>query len=179
MSTRALLAAAAVVASAGFATAPHGEQWRTMSMDLCDEIKQGVTLELEGPAPGADAAALRVANRTGHELWFPAESTPAYRVEAQKERLIFWFGFFEQVYGEHQSQYMLPTMRRLPPGGELRFELQSAAFAAAAAAGVRNVSLGARVATRELPASRVRGQQPLEQYLQNSCVVTGSGTLRH
>lgn len=100
-----------------------------------------------------------------------ALQAPAFRVDEQAKTLTIWLGYFDEVYGEYKGRYMVPPLRLVPPGTALDLEMTAPALSQKLLEQILAPQVHARVATIELPHSRTRGQQPLEDYIQSSCAI--------
>ena len=118
------------------------------------------------------------ANRSKLPLWFPDEQEPAYRPNEKTGTVTVWFGYIEEVYGEYAARYMIPLMRVVPPGSDLKVDLTSPDLIRRVIDTPASIRLAARIATKELRHSQTRGDQPLDDYMRNSCVVHSSGSTR-
>lgn len=112
---------------------------------------------------------VEVFNCSRSTLWFPVEVAPAYRPNRQSHVLEVWFGYFDDVYGLQKGHYMLPAMHPVQPGEKFVFELASPPLIGGVLE-AKTVRVQARVATRAFESSRVRNEQPLDDYINNSIV---------
>ena len=116
------------------------------------------------------SAVVEYFNGTQSTLWFPIEQNPGYRQDANSKVISIWFGYFDDVHGLHKGQYILPAMRPLRPGETLQFELTSPVLARIVMVPGSKKRIGVRVATKAFSESRVRNEQPFEDYIANSIV---------
>ena len=136
----------------------------------CENIVRNTSVSVEIDARAAPKKVyLHFSNRSQQRLWFPEEREPSYRPE--QGRVTIWFGYLDEIYGQYAARYFMPPMRAVPPGQDLSFELTSGELVQQLAEPTRSVRLRARVATKELRESTIRGDQPLEDYIRSSCVV--------
>lgn len=112
---------------------------------------------------------VEVSNCSRTTLWFPVEVAPAYRPDRQSRVLEVWFGYFEDVYGFQKGDYVLPALHPVQPGEKFEFELASPPLVEGVLE-AKKVRVQARVATRAFESSRVRNEQPLDAYINNSIV---------
>ena len=112
---------------------------------------------------------VEVSNCSKSTLWFPVEVTPAYRPNKQSRVLEIWFGYFEDVYDLQKVHYMLPALHPVQPGDKFVFELASPPLVEDVLE-AKKIRVQARLATRAFESSRVRNEQPLDDYVNNSIV---------
>jgi hypothetical protein len=142
----------------------------------CEEIVRNVGLRLEldtHAKPGR--VYVTFTNRTSNPLWFPKLQEPSFKRDDSRRQLTIWLGYFDEVYGEFRGRYMLPPMQQVPPGQDLRLELTSIAIVQLLIDYQYSPLVLARIAREALPQTRVRGEQPLDQYIHSSCIVQSSG----
>lgn len=145
----------------------------------CREIAKNSSLRLELDTASKPArAVVQFSNRSGHDLWFPAEESPSYRPDERAGALRIWFGYFDEVYGQYRARYMVPPMRIVPPGETLALELKSPALIEKLSERRLTPQLLSRVATKQLRESRTRGEQPLEDYIEHSCTISSPATVQ-
>lgn len=113
-------------------------------------------------------AFLIFSNTSNSTLWFPFESSPAYRSDEKSRRMKIWFGYFDEVYGAH---YMLPMMQPVKPGEKFKFELAGRSLVHELSKVGMKTSIQVRVATKAFTQSRVRNNQPIDDYVNNSIVL--------
>lgn len=118
---------------------------------------------------------VEVSNCSRSTLWFPVEVAPAYRPNRQSRVLEIWFGYFEDVYGLQKGQYMLPAMHPVQPGEKFVFELASPPLIEGVLE-AEKIRVKARVATMAFESSRIRNEQPLDDYINNSIVFDSEGS---
>jgi len=144
----------------------------------CDQIEQNSSLRVEmdfSSQPGR--VYVRFVNRTRMRLWFPTQQEPAFKPDEQSKIVTIWFGYFDEVYGRHRGDYVVPRMRLVPPGSDLKFELTLPALVQRLSEQRLSPFIRARVATKEIVESRTRGEQPLTEYLQHSCAIQSAVTM--
>jgi hypothetical protein len=118
---------------------------------------------------------VEVSNCSRSTLWFPVEVAPAYRPNKQSRVLEIWFGYFEDVYRLQKGQYMLPVMYPVQPGERFVFELASSPLIDDVLE-AEQIRVHARVATIAFESSRIRNEQPLDNYINNSIVFDSEGS---
>ena len=151
---------------------------RIMEAD-CQQIARNSSLGIELDAKSQPPrAVVHFSNRTGRDLWFPAEQSPSYRPDERAGTLTIWFGYFDEVYGPYRGRYMVPPMRMVPPDGTLDLEIKSPELVQKLAESGLVPQLLSRVATKQLRESRTRGDQPLQDYLEHSCTIRSPGDAR-
>jgi hypothetical protein len=136
----------------------------------CDQIARNSSLKVELD-PQQGRAFVHFMNKSRVPLWFPAEEQPAFTPDLRAKTLVVRFGYFDEVFGQYKDRYMLPSMQLVRPGTDLKVQLTPPALVQRLLEQRLSPLLQARVATKELPASTIRGKQPLEDYIQHSCVV--------
>ncbi len=142
----------------------------------CDQIAHTTSLTIEfdvTPRPGR--AYVHFVNSTHMDLWFPAQEEPAFKADEEAKTLRIWLGYFDEVYGPYRGRYMLPPMRLVPGGRDVRFEIISPELVRMLLERRLSPRLQARLATKALTESRTRGEQPLEDYIRNSCMIQSVG----
>jgi hypothetical protein len=110
-------------------------------------------------------------NASQATLWFPVQGTPTYRPDEQSHLLHIWFGYFDEVDGVDKGHYMLPDMHAIKPGEKLEFELTSPKIRQELLKMRMKAKIRFRVATKAFAQSRIRNNQPIEDYINNSIVV--------
>lgn len=141
----------------------------------CGDIERGSSLGVEVDSRSHPGRAYNhFMNRTRMPLWFPAQQEPAFRPDERTKILIIWFGYFDEVYAQHSRDYMTPTMRMVSPGEDLTFEIVSPGIVQKLVDQRLSPQMYARVATRKMAENRTRGEQPLQEYLEYSCVIQSS-----
>lgn len=177
-----LLLLAGVLAASNYTSAPTQFEFarqRLMERE-CDPRTPNSNLNVEIEVRlHPSQAYIHFSNKTQAPLWFPAEQEPAFRPDVHGNIVTIWFGYFDEVYGEYAGRYMVPPMRQVPPGNDLTVEIKAPALVQILLERRLSPHLEVRLATKELPASRTRGEQPLQDYIQHSCVVrspTGAGS---
>ncbi|WP_411851534.1 hypothetical protein ACLB90_02855 [Stenotrophomonas sp. LGBM10] len=118
---------------------------------------------------------VEVSNFSGSTLWFPLQVAPTYRANRQSRVLEIWFGYFEEVYARLTGHYMLPAMHPVQPGEKFVFELASPSLIEGVLE-AKKIRVKARVATMALKSSRIRNEQPLDDYISNSIVFDSEGS---
>jgi hypothetical protein len=169
------------VAAAGCGDArKHAPSAKEKPMETnCDEIARNCSLVVElDESSEPPRAYVRFANNTRMGLWFPASPEPAFRPEEEPKSLKIWFGYSEEVHGKYAGRYMIPPMRLVPPGANCRVELTSPALLQKLVERRLAPVLEARVATIKLRQTRSRGEQPLDEYLQHSCVIQSADAVK-
>jgi RHS repeat-associated protein len=116
-------------------------------------------------------------NASESTLWFPIQPTPAYRLDKKSHVLNIWLGYFDEVHGQHEEHYILPSMHPVQPGEKFIFELASPALVQALLKTGTKTKIQVRVATKAFKASRIRNGQPFEDYINNSIVIDPDSTL--
>lgn len=109
-------------------------------------------------------------NNSNSTLWFPIEPDPAYRLDTKSCTLSIWFGYSDAINGRQFGQYMLPAMHPVRPGEEFKFDLTSPSLVQNVLKSRLKTKIQVRVATKDFPYSRVRNDQPFEDYIKNSVV---------
>ncbi|MBK5291551.1 MAG: hypothetical protein JJE04_07755 [Acidobacteriia bacterium] len=104
-------------------------------------------------------------------LWVPAEPLPSYRVDPQTRSVLITYGYFDDIYGTYRGQYMLPPMKKVDPGQRFRWRIEDPALLEKLLIPKTPSSVRLRVAIREFPTSTTRGDQPVDQYIEDSCSV--------
>ncbi len=66
---------------------------------------------------------------------------------------------------------MIPPMHLVPPGSDLNIEMASSALIEKLLEQSLQPQLQARIATKSLSENRIRGMQPLENYIEHSCII--------
>jgi hypothetical protein len=166
-----LLAVCVVVASGCRGKPEPTDIMRGQPMETeCDQIARNSSLKVELDLRQGRAL-VRFTNKTRVPLWFPAEEQPAFTPDAQARTLVIRFGYFDEVFGQYKGRYMLPSMQLVRPGTDLTIQLTPPALVQRLLEQRLSPLLQARVATKELAVSNIRGKQPLEDYIQHSCIV--------
>ena len=145
----------------------------------CDEISKTVTARVEIAASRPRRVNIRVRNASSMPLWVPAQSEPAYEFDAQGHRVTIWMGYFDQIHKDYRDRYVIPSMTAVQPGHELVNEITSPDLVEMIVEKGFAADLNIRVATRELRVSRVRGEQPLDDYIAHSCEISSNSTQDH
>jgi hypothetical protein len=117
-------------------------------------------------------------NASKATLWLPIQPTPSYRPDEKMHLLTIWFGYFDEVDGSHKGHYMLPAMHPVQPGEKFKFELTSHAIVQELLKTGMKTKIQVRVATKAFPHSRIRNDQPVEDYIHNSLVVDSVSSAR-
>jgi hypothetical protein len=144
----------------------------------CDDVSNGTMLAIESDTSSQPARVhVTFANNTDIPLGFPVEQEPSFKPSTSDRTLTIWFGYFDEVYGSYRARYMVPPMRIIPPGEKVRFQITSPDLVRQLTDGARKPVALARIATRELRESRTRGEQPLEDYIENSCTVRSASSV--
>lgn len=110
-------------------------------------------------------------NDSNSTFWVPVEVAPAYRLDVNSCMLEVWFGYSREVYGPQLAHYMLPAMRPVHPGEQFKYELNSPLLVQNLLKSHLRAKIEARVATKNFPYSRVRNNQPFDDYMKNSIVL--------
>ncbi len=143
----------------------------------CDQIARNSNLNVELDFSEQQGRAyVHFANNTPMPLWFPAEQEPAFRPDEHAKALTIWYGYFDEVYGEQVGRYMTPPMRLVLPVSDIKVEITSPSLVEKLLQRHLSPHLKVRLGTRELPESNTRGDQPLADYVQHSCVIDEPGT---
>jgi len=138
----------------------------------CGKIDSQTRLSIDlVPARESEAVSVLFANNSEQPLWFPIEEEPAYKLDQEAGLLYIWIGYFEEIYGRYVQQYMLPEMKQVKSGEQIRLSLTSPELAQTYLKHPIPLQIQARLSTIELKTSNVRGSQPLPEYLQNSCII--------
>lgn len=147
--------------------------------ELCDKLEERTALTLT--IDKTDSTRIRFVFANHHEapLWVPQEKEPAYRVDEQGQAVTISYGYFEDVYGSYREHYMLPPMDMIAPGQQYGWELSNPVLVAKILASGFRTQVRARVALRAFAQSRVRGEQELDAYLKESCVINSAAVSIH
>ena len=138
----------------------------------CNEIERDTDIKIELNASIKEGQAYIIfTNRTNTPLWFPSEQEPAFRPDYGAQILHIWFGYYDEVYGECRGSYMVPPMQLVPPGSILKVEITSQTLVNVLFKRNLSIQLQARITTKALTVSKTRGEQPLEDYIENSCIL--------
>jgi hypothetical protein len=175
-----LLLICAVVALGCGDSRKHVDFNREQPMETnCDQIVTNCSLAVElDDSSEPPRAYVRFSNNSRARVWFPASPEPAFRPEEEHKSLKIWFGYSEEVHGKYAGRYMIPPMRLVPPGEDCRVELTFPALVQKFLERRLAPSLEARVSTIELRQTRTRGEQPLDEYLQHSCIIQSAGAVK-
>ncbi len=133
-------------------------------------LETSLGIEVKSTKEGGNAAIIFV-NDSSNPLWFPIEAEPAYRLDQDAGVLYIWIGYFDEIYGEYAQKYMLPELRQVEPGKQVKIILTAPKLAQIYLQHALNIQIQARVSVVSLEQSNVRGSQPLPEYLENSCVI--------
>ncbi|MGR4896622.1 hypothetical protein ACIPR8_15270 [Stenotrophomonas sp. LARHCG68] len=133
-----------------------------------------IKVNLRAGVGDSSTVLVEFSNCSSSTLWFPIEVAPAYRPNRQSRVLEIWFGYFEDVYGLQKGQYMLPAMHPVQPGEKFVFELASPPLMEDVLE-AKKIGVHVRVATRAFESSRIRNEQPIDDYINNSIVFELNG----
>lgn len=164
-----IIVLAIIFASAGCKSSSASERGGVKAENLVDIAKLKVGVRVS-PNERSPKVIVEYFNGSQSTLWFPVEPTPGYRQDDNSKQILIWFGYFDEVYGLHKGQYILPAMEPLRPGEKLQFELTSPVLARSILESGATTKIRVRVATKAFPKSRVRNDQPFEDYISNSLV---------
>ena len=120
---------------------------------------------------GAPALSHLFVNRGENSLWLPVENPPAYRLDYEKRQIVMSYGYFEDIYGSHRESYMLPPMKEVGPQEQYSWVLGNGKILEAVTVNQFEPVVRSRVSLKSLPHSRVRGKQPLDEYVAESTIV--------
>jgi hypothetical protein len=135
---------------------------------LVDKLK----IELHIAASDRSSKAFVVVfNGSEATVWFPIDPTPAYRPDEKLHLIKIWFGYFDEIHGMHKEHYMVPAMHPVHPGETFKFELTPPSIVGKILKKGMKPEIQVRVATKGFIHSRVRNNQPLDYYINNSIVV--------
>ena len=121
---------------------------------------------------------VHLGNRSNHEVWVPQEKDPGYRVDQGTHTTTIWYGYFDEIYGPYKPTYIVPPMKSLIASGEMKWEINDSALVEKIASPDFRTFIRVRLALTPIKESTVRGHQPLDAYLRQSCVVE-SAEIRH
>lgn len=144
------------------------ESSRASSLKLADADESTLELILDN---SSDRVSLVFSNNSTSTLWFPVEPDPAYRLDKESCTLSIWLGYSEVINGRQFGQYMLPEMHPVRPGEVFKFDLTSSSLAQNVFKYNLKAKIQVRVATKDIPFSRARNNQSLEDYIINSVVI--------
>ncbi|HVF50522.1 MAG TPA: hypothetical protein VNA19_10575 [Pyrinomonadaceae bacterium] len=139
--------------------------------NLCDGIERHTSLTLKAERQGKARLYVVFANRHKMTLWFPHERLPSYEVDEAARLVVVHYGYFEEFYGAQRERYMLPPMRAVPDAGEHSLEIKDRKLVRLIFASGYRTRLQARVALRAFAKNDVRGEQELDAYLKESCII--------
>lgn len=162
-----------VFATLVWMSASQRPEAKEQSMEVnCENIVRDTSLivDLQAKQNGGRVI-VRFKNNSMVPLWLPVENEPSFRPDRENGLLTVWLGYFEEVYGEYSGQYMVPKLMAVRPGEEVPLELTSRQLTETLFSENLAIQVKARVSTVELEHSRVRGEQPLERYIQHSCLI--------
>ena len=144
----------------------------------CDQVAKLTSVRLEAVQEGGSTIVIGelIDNYPGN-LWVPNEPVPSYRVDPQTGSVLVSYGYFQDIYGSYRGRYMIPPMRRVQPGERFRWRIEDATLLEKLLAPRTVSAVRLCVALREFPTSNTRGNQPVDEYLQNSCTVQSNPTI--
>ena len=138
----------------------------------CKNITLETSLGVEVvPTNESGKAAVVFVNKSSNSLWFPIEAEPTYRLDQDTGILYIWLGYFDEIYGEYAQKYMLPELRKVEPENDIKINLTAPKLAQIYLQHALKVQIQARISVVALEQSNVRGNQPLPEYLENSCII--------
>ena len=120
---------------------------------------------------GVPALSHLFVNRGENSLWLPVENPPAFRLDHEKRQIVMSYGFFEEIYGSHRESYMLPPMKEVGPRERYSWMTSNEKIVKAVTENQFEPIVRSRASLKSLPFSRVRGKQPLDEYVAESTIV--------
>jgi hypothetical protein len=143
-----------------------------MAMTDCELVRRGTGLRLltveEG---GARTVQVELENRLDTPIWAARDKRPSWQAPPGKAEVVVSYGYFDDLHGPYRGRYMLPPMVVVAPGERLTWRIEEPKLLEKILAADILTTVRVRVALRAFPPSTVRGQQPLEAYLEASCAI--------
>ena len=144
----------------------------------CSQVVQTTSVRLEVVQEDKNTfVESEFVNNYTASLWVAQEPAPAYRVDPQNGAVLVSYGYFDDVYGPYRGRYILPRMKEVAPGARLRWRIEDPALLEKLLLPGAVTRLRVRVALQEFPESNIRGSQPVDAYVEASCLVQSKATV--